>query len=37
VRAECDRRSATAPRDLTAAVLGDPLPGFSALERRGGR
>jgi hypothetical protein len=24
----------TAPRDLTAALMGDPLPGRSALERR---
>lgn len=32
--AERDRRSAMAPRDLTAAMFGDPLPGYSALERR---
>ena len=37
VKAECERRRVTAPRDLTAAVLGDPPPGFSALDRRGGR
>lgn len=24
----------SSPRDLTAALMGDPLPGFSALERR---
>lgn len=29
-----DRRLATAPRDLTAALMGDPRPGYSALERR---
>lgn len=27
-------RRALAPRDLTAAVFGDPLPGRSALDRR---
>ena len=27
-------RQALAPRDLTAAVFGDPLPGFSALDKR---
>ena len=32
--AERDRRARIAPRDLTAALLGDPLPGFSALDRR---
>lgn len=31
-----DRRMAMAPRNLTAALLGDPLPGRSALDRRGG-
>lgn len=31
---ERDRRYAIAPRDLTAAFCGDPLPGYSALERR---
>lgn len=29
-----DARLAAMPRDLTAALCGDPLPGFSALERR---
>lgn len=29
-----DRRAQLAPRDLTAAFFGDPLPGMSALERR---
>lgn len=29
-----DRRMQLAPRDLTAAFFGDPLPGMSALERR---
>ena len=28
-------RYATQPRDLTASFFNDPLPGFSALERRG--
>lgn len=28
-----DRRYATAPRDLTALLQGDPLPGYSALDR----
>jgi len=32
--AERDRRNSLMPRDLTAAFFGDPLPGFSALERR---
>lgn len=32
--AERDYRLSIAPRDLTAALQGDPLPGFSALERR---
>lgn len=27
-------RLAVAPRDLTAAMMGDPRPGYSALERR---
>jgi len=31
---ERDRRLATTPRDLTAAFFGDPLPGYSALEKR---
>lgn len=29
-----ERRYQLAPRDLTAALLGDPLPGLSALEQR---
>ena len=29
-----DRRYSIPPRDLTAALLGDPIPGMSALERR---
>lgn len=33
--AERNARFATAPRDLTAALMGDPRPGWSALERRG--
>lgn len=37
VKAERDRRLALRPRDLTAAIAGDPLPGMSALERRRGR
>lgn len=32
--AERDRRLAIQPRDLTASFFGDPLPGYSALERR---
>lgn len=32
--AERNTRLATRPRDLTAALLGDPRPGWSALERR---
>jgi hypothetical protein len=32
--AERARRAALKPRDLTAALCGDPLPGYSALERR---
>ena len=31
---ERERRYQLAPRDLTAAFFGDPLPGFSALDRR---
>ncbi len=31
---ERERRYALSPRDLTAAFFGDPLPGYSALERR---
>lgn len=34
VLAEREYRLALAPRDLTAALFGDPLPGYSALERR---
>ena len=34
VLAERDERLALQPRDLTAAIAGDPLPGMSALERR---
>jgi transposase-like protein len=34
VMAERDERLAKQPRDLTAAFFGDPLPGYSALERR---
>lgn len=34
VLAERDRRLLLRPRDLTAAFAGDPLPGFSALDRR---
>lgn len=29
-----DRRLKIKPRDLTAYICGDPLPGYSALERR---
>lgn len=32
--AERDRRLALAPRSLSAALCGDPLPGYSALDRR---
>ena len=35
VLAEREARLALSPRDLTAAIAGDPLPGMSALERRG--
>ena len=31
---ERNARLATPPRDLTAALCGDPRPGWSALERR---
>ena len=34
VIAERERRLALQPRDLSAALCGDPLPGYSALERR---
>lgn len=29
-----DQKASIPPRDLTAAFFGDPLPGYSALERR---
>lgn len=35
VMAERDVRLATAPRDITAEFFGDPLPGYSALDRKG--
>lgn len=31
---ERDRRYTLVPRDLTAVLMGDPLPGLSALDRR---
>ncbi len=31
--AEREQRLALAPRDLTAEIFGDPLPGYSALEK----
>jgi response regulator RpfG family c-di-GMP phosphodiesterase len=34
VLAERDQRLARQPRDLTAAIVGDPLPGRSALDRK---
>lgn len=34
VVAERDARKRLQPRDLTAAFFGDPLPGYSALDRR---
>lgn len=34
ILAERDRRVGLQHRDLTAAFFGDPLPGFSALERQ---
>lgn len=38
VPTECDedrrRRQSLEPRDITASFMGDPLPGYSALERR---
>lgn len=34
VLAERDRRAREVHRDLTAMIMGDPLPGYSALERR---
>jgi hypothetical protein len=32
--ADRDKRYTIPPRDLTAQVFGDPLPGYSALEQR---
>lgn len=32
-RADREHRYTLFPRDLTAALLGDPLPGYSALDR----
>lgn len=32
--ADRERRYSLRPRDLTAALTGDPLPGYSALDRR---
>ena len=34
VLADRERRYQLEPRDLTAAIFGDPLPGMSALDRR---
>lgn len=34
VLGEREHRSWLLPRDLTAALFGDPLPGYSALDRR---
>jgi hypothetical protein len=34
ILAERQRRLMTPPRDLTAALLGDPPPGYSALEAK---
>jgi hypothetical protein len=34
VLAERDQTLARAPRDLIAAIMGDPLPGRSALDRK---
>ena len=31
--ADLERRYLLAPRDLTAAYMGDPLPGYSALDK----
>jgi hypothetical protein len=33
VQADARLRASLAPRDLTAAYQGDPLPGYSALDR----
>ncbi len=37
VQEERERRARLEPRDNTAAMLGDPLPGYSELDRREGR
>jgi hypothetical protein len=34
VLADRERRQEIAPRDITASFFGDPLPGYSALDRR---
>lgn len=34
--AERDRRACLEARDLTSSLMGDPLPGYSAFDRRGG-
>ncbi len=34
---ERERRSALEPRDFTAAQMGDPLPGYSALDQKRGQ
>ena len=34
VLSDRDRRMDLSPRDLSAALCGDPLPGYSALDRR---
>ena len=34
---ERNMRASLAPRDMTAAFFGDPLPGYSALDKRGAR
>lgn len=34
VWADKERRAMLEPRDMTARLLGDPLPGMSALERK---
>ena len=34
VIADRDRRAGLMPRDLVGWICGDPLPGYSALERR---
>jgi hypothetical protein len=36
VLAERAKRAAIYPRDLTAAIFGDPLPGYSALDKMAG-